>query len=68
MNPQQILDFLKKHSMMANSLADMAGVGRWSLRRYLTIADTSITVKTANKLEAVMYRVEQAAKETHDGY
>lgn len=56
-----INDFLRKHNLTADKLSEFADVGRWSLRRYLQQKDTGINLRTADKLELAMIRLEREA-------
>jgi hypothetical protein len=46
--------FLEKHRLKADQLSRMAGIKRWSLRRWLKFEKATITLRTANKLEDAM--------------
>ena len=54
-----IKDFLKKHHLTADQLSQAAGIGRWSLRRYLQDKNAGINLKTADNLELAMTRIER---------
>lgn len=61
MNKQQIRQFLKNHNMKPDELSTLAGVGRWSLRRFLENSKASITLRTADKLNLAMFVIEKEA-------
>lgn len=60
MTKTQIAQFLKKNDMKVDELANLADVHRWSLRRFLKHSEASIMLKTADKLELAMLRVQNS--------
>ena len=57
MTRQELQGFLKTYEVTYSQLAKEAGVGHFSLRRYLHDSDTGMSTKTVEKLQAAMYRI-----------
>lgn len=51
---KQVKKYLKKHKIAPSKLADLAGVKRWSVVRFVNFKDTDITLKTYEKLSLYM--------------
>jgi hypothetical protein len=51
---QYVKQWLRDNEISQDKLAILAGVARWSLRRWLSVAKAGITLSTAHKLDLAM--------------